>query len=234
MKKLLVVLVAMAMLLSAFCFAEEADLTGVWYLSMVAMEEQTMNAADLGMDMTLTLNADGTAAMESVAMDVSEEGSWTADGNELGITFDGETAPASYEEGYLLLASDDEMQMVFSREEPAAFAAPAAVAAADITDFDGTWTMTMVDAYGMVVNAEMVLPELETLFGGSEPTVIIENGVVTAFGSEEGEQFAFEDGQLVLAGPDIEDTEISLDQFVTLNEDGTIAYTVMGMIFYCE
>ena len=60
MKKLLAVMLSLAMLLTAAAFAEEADLLGIWYLTGVGTEVGTYSPADFGMSMSIELNEDGT------------------------------------------------------------------------------------------------------------------------------------------------------------------------------
>ena len=68
MKRLTSLVLALTMMVGAF--AETADVTGEWYGEL------------LGIQVTLTINADGTSKMDIAGMD-SEEGVWekNEDGN---------------------------------------------------------------------------------------------------------------------------------------------------------
>ena len=78
MKKLLSVLLVLAMLLGACALAETVDLTGEWYLTELAMGDTSVDPSALGMNITITLNGDGTAVLVSTYGDEEEtqEGTW--------------------------------------------------------------------------------------------------------------------------------------------------------------
>ena len=84
MKKLVSLIIALAMLcLMVPAMAEETLPTGEWYLISVSAEGTQVDPAVFGMEMTLTLNEDGTCTMVS---EETEEGTWTFEGNTLTIT----------------------------------------------------------------------------------------------------------------------------------------------------
>ena len=62
MKKLFAIVIALAMLLSAAALAEAADYTGVWYLNAMEAEGESYSPATFGIEMSIELKEDGTAA----------------------------------------------------------------------------------------------------------------------------------------------------------------------------
>lgn len=102
----LALLLALTMMLGAF--AETADVTGEWYGEL------------LGIQVTLTINADGTYKMDIAGMD-SEEGVWekNEDGNlVMDKGTEGEGLVTVTETG--LSTEQDGMKIDFTREAPAA------------------------------------------------------------------------------------------------------------------
>lgn len=233
MKKFVSILLACLMMCTAVLgLAESMDVTGEWYLNTIIMDEMQFSAADFGMNMTLTINADGTLTLDAgMEGEEPEQGTWAADGDAFAVTITGDTVPASITDGLLSMAADEETLMVFSREMPVGFVAAAPVAVEDIAAFNGTWSATMVNAFGMVVPIDAVLEEMDTMIGMTDVNIVIENGVVSLFGAEETQEFPLVDGALFIAGTDEDGV---LDQKIELLEDGTIAYTVMTIIFYCS
>ena len=101
----LALLLALTMMVGAF--AETADVTGEWYGEL------------LGIQVTLTINADGTYKMDIAGMD-SEEGVWekNEDGNlVMDKGTDGEGLVTVTETG--LSTEQDGMKIDFTREAPA-------------------------------------------------------------------------------------------------------------------
>ena len=58
MKKLLCALLALAML-CACAAAEEADVTGTWYLNEIKLGEERINPAAMNLELAFTLNENG-------------------------------------------------------------------------------------------------------------------------------------------------------------------------------
>ena len=55
-----------------------------WYLVSLTQEGVTMNPADYGLEISMTLNADGSSAM--VAYGEDSVGSWSVEGDVISIT----------------------------------------------------------------------------------------------------------------------------------------------------
>ncbi|MGN0759192.1 MAG: leucine-rich repeat protein, partial [Candidatus Ventricola sp.] len=122
---------------------------GVWYGVSMEMEGVSYPLADMGMELTLTIGADGAAEMnmngEGESMQCSmQDGVLTADGVSIALQ-DG-----------MLVVSEDGMTMTLSREKPEASAAPIPVIdeSATIDDLKGVWTLARVTADGMTLPAE--------------------------------------------------------------------------------
>ena len=122
---------------------------GVWYGVSMEMEGVSYPLADMGMELTLTIGADGAAEMnmngegESIQCSM-QDGVLTADG--VGIAL---------QDG-MLVVSEDGMTMTLSREKPEASAAPIPVIdeSATIDDLKGVWTLARVTMDGVTLAAE--------------------------------------------------------------------------------
>ena len=243
MKKLFALVLAAAMLLCCVCYAETATEEGVitLYLTGISMDgENVFNAADIGMNMMLTLNPDGTVTGTASAEgeESASTGTWVEDGDNAIITIDDQPMVMSASEDGLQLVgtmeSDGVTQYLYFGFEPAtpSFNAPAIVAAADASAFNGNWTASFISAFGMNLNMEAAMAEgLGELLGadGTDLTLKISDGNVTVFGTDAG-AFTFADGHLVM---DLGSEELaSFTQTVDLCEDGSLLYSVMGMNIY--
>ena len=122
---------------------------GVWYGVSMEMEGVSYPLSDMGMELTLTIGADGAAEMnmngegESIQCSM-QDGVLTADG--VGIAL---------QDG-MLVVSEDGMTMTLSREKPEASAAPIPVIdeSATIDDLKGVWTLARVTMDGVTLTAE--------------------------------------------------------------------------------
>ena len=122
---------------------------GVWYGVSMEMEGVSYPLSDMGMELTLTIGADGAAEMnmngegESIQCSM-QDGVLTADG--VGIAL----------QNSMLVVSEDGMTMTLSREKPEASAAPIPVIAESTTidDLKGVWTLARVTMDGVTLAAE--------------------------------------------------------------------------------
>ena len=216
MKKALAALVILSMLLGAVALAEAADAAGTWYLIEMVEDGQSINPADLGLTITLTLNDDGSAVMDSGE---GMEGTWTQDGDSVIVTIDGDAMDFALADGTLTAAEDD-MTMVFSRDTVEGFAPAAVVEATAIEDFNGTWEAYKAGIMGMYIDVEQL---------GENVSVTIENGVVSLGGSmfEDSEdtqaiEMNFVDGVLSMAVDEENGGSFSFQ----LLEDGNLVMTM--------
>ncbi len=224
-KKLTALLIALLMFCT-FASADTFDYSGVWYLVSYEAQGMVINPADMGMEMSFTLNADGTGLI--VIPDQEDlVATWTADGETITVTAEDTPLTFMLTEDGMLIAEQDNATMTYGREAPAASFVPASeIAAADITEFDGTWSITMVNAFGMVLPFSAMA---ET--GMMDGTVLIQNGSVTSFGSPAAEAGTLTDGKLVIPSP-LEDG--GLGKTISLLEDGSLSLVFMDMVFYCQ
>jgi len=203
MKKFLSVLLALLVMLSGIsAFASEADLVGDWMLTQASAEGMTFGAADLGVEMTVTLNADGTATMSMTSDGTTEaaEGSWIMIGDVVTITADNEPADFTYENGRLALTEDgvtmylDKDGIIPADAEPSmdlsgllgesevseGTAVEAAVPNAD--ELIGAWTLAGASSSGIELTPEALGMEMSVVLNADFTAVI---SVVTADSSEE-------------------------------------------------
>lgn len=138
----LALLLALTMMVGAF--AETADVTGEWYGEL------------LGIQVTLTINADGTYKMDIAGMD-SEEGVWekNEDGNlVMDKGTDGEGLVTVTETG--LSTEQDGMKIDFTREAPAEDEELTISTETTEEELQGKWQATSVIMNGMSVPMSMV------------------------------------------------------------------------------
>lgn len=226
-KKITALLLSLLML-TALVSAQAADFTGTWYLVSIVNNGIAINPAGSMMDITMNLNADGTATA-SMAGEEDSPGTWSVDSDTLTVTVDEEPLQFTMNENGQLLAEYEGGQMFFGREPAVPDFVPAAEIAADsIAAFDGTWTITSVDIYGMILPFAAVAESGD--FGMDNATIVISDGSVSSFDATEPELGTFSDGKLVLSST----LGDEFAQTFTLMEDGTLSLNFMGFVFYCE
>ena len=196
--------------------AENAALTGEWYLQTLKMGDEEMNAASIGIVMTLELKEDGSAEMNDMT------GTWTAEGEKVTITFEDEAAEAAFTGDTLTLVSEDET-MVFTRDRVEQIEVADVNPEAAAEDFAGEWICKYAGSGDMVLNAEAL--------GMGNTTATVADGKLALAGNE---------SFTILFGPDpIEMTYangsmsytadiagISLIMEATLLQDGMLCLTV--------
>ena len=122
---------------------------GAWYGVSMEMEGVSYPLADMGMDLTITIGADGTAEMhmngegERIRCSM-QDGVLTADGVSFAL------------QDSMLVVSEDGMTMTLSREKPEASAAsiPVIDESATIDDLKGVWALAHVTMDGVTLPAE--------------------------------------------------------------------------------
>ena len=102
MRKILALVLAMCMALAAVSALADEDFTGVWYLTQYGL-----GAA------SLDLKADGTCAatVESADPPTQVEGTWSADGNNVTITYDGQSMAFAFDGTDLVLSAEAMAEM---------------------------------------------------------------------------------------------------------------------------
>lgn len=122
---------------------------GAWYGVSMEIEGVSYPLADMGMDLTITIGADGTAEMhmngegERIRCSM-QDGVLTADGVSFAL------------QDSMLVVSEDGMTMTLSRGKPEASAAsiPVIDESATIDDLKGVWALAHVTMDGVTLPAE--------------------------------------------------------------------------------
>lgn len=213
MKKLLASLLALTMLLSAAvcgAVAEAASLSGEWYADF------------FGLTFTLTLNEDGTYAMDMTGEE-STSGTWTFDGTNIIMDAGTEEEAVLAYDGESLSISIEGIDLQFTREAPASFEPAAARTDTALEEFAGSWELTTVGMMGMYVSPDIIGASIVLNISGTDVTYII-----TEEGGEPMEvqlEAAFADGTLTFADPTADDTEGMSTACISMLEDGTLCMT---------
>lgn len=206
MKKLLSLLLVLAMVLGCTAFAEGVDYTGTWILTGAEAEGIQMGPsmlAMIGLEQSMELNADGTLVMITVvpgAENMEEAGTWTVTETGIALVDDVQTIEVVYQDEMLII--DEEASgavLMFTREGAAPAVAeaagPEAQANVDAASFEGQWLMTGVSMMGMDLSAEdlgmymaFVLADGKGIMGTneSEDGSIVTGEVVYTVTEEEG------------------------------------------------
>jgi len=217
MKKIQTLAIAFILTLAMLCTAalalEPADILGTWYLNAMEVDGMSMNPAMFGMELAMTLEEGGTARMQMSGED-DTMGTWVIDGDEVTIEMDGEGLVFTIEDGNLV-ASEDEMKMVFGKEQAEDTSAEIAPARTDavLADFNGTWNAYLADFEDMKLPIELL---------GIEVTLVIEDGNVVMTVSEDTLELAGDvsEGILMATG---EDAGEAVTMAFSLHEDGVLS-----------
>lgn len=150
MKKLLSLLLALAMLLGMTAFAEEEpfDYTGLWVLTGVSTTGVTVDPSALGLDMTMELYEDGSCTL--IALGEEEKGAWILIEGGVSV-IDEDAVPMNLilnEEGALTV-EEEGATMIFTREE---YAEP--LSGLTVADFNGSWIFVYAETMGQIILAE--------------------------------------------------------------------------------
>ena len=217
MKKLFAVVIALAMLLSAAAVAEATDFTGMWYLNNMEMEGMTVSAAEFGMEMTFDLKEDGTVDAHQARGEETDDkqGTWTAEGDTVTITVDGEAMEFALTDGNLV-ADADGIKMILGREkiEGEAYVAGEPRTDAAEADYAGAWNAFKIFSEGLYMDAAVV--------GFDDLTATVEGTTVTLNGflfENEAFETALTDGALTYAAEDPDTVMISGIQAQLLQDD---------------
>ena len=224
MKKILSILLALSLLLSAAAFAEATDLTGEWYGSI------------FGAPVTLTLSEDGTYEIVSPLSDEPSTGVWelTDDGvvidagteQEYTMAYDGESLTMTQQE------DDQTIEVVFTREMPETFEPAAVKADAALEDFAGNWVASYVNFMDMTLDVaamgmDMTLSVDDTTATLNSESMQMEN---------ESMDLPFADGALGLEVSGDDESADGVAIRIQMLEDGMLALSLdffgTQMVFY--
>lgn len=225
MKKFAALLMAVMMVLCMTIAAVNAE-SITMYLTSIVMGDMTFSPAQMGMEMTIVFNDDGTCNMTQNG-ETSPVMTWTSEGGV--ITIADETTPLSLTvEGNEMIAEQDGIKLVFGTEAPVAAASVAGdpVAAESAAAFNGSWVCVELNLGGIVMPVSTIsAEEMQTLFGTTEIKIVCDNGVVSLFG-QDAMEFNFENGVLTLP-------EDVMPATLTLTSNGYLNADLMGMVFVC-
>ena len=233
MKKLisLVLILCMACLLVP-AMADE-DVTGEWYLKTMKNGDTEYDAASIGYNIVMTLNADGTVVMITPVSEDPSNGTWTLEGDTITVNIDDSPVSGTVADGVLSL-SQDETTMIFTREQSEGIQLAEVNPDAAAEDFEGEWTIKYVSMAGLTMDP--------TATGEAMPGLLIENGslkftgessMTTAFGTS-ALPLTYENGALGYA---LTLGETSITIKAEMLQDGMLALslgmgdTVVGMYF---
>lgn len=222
MKKLLSLLLALMMGLGCIAFAEGVDYTGTWVLTSAEASGVTMDAdmlAMLGMDMTMTLNADGTMTVSMLGME--EAGTWVATENGVAITDEEETIELPYQNDMLLMEQDGTIMML-ARGEASAQADDGIQADPNAASYNytGVWVLSGVEMFGVQMDPATV--------GVSGDVALYEDGTCTLTMQDESQ-----DGTWAVTGTGITTTDAQgvVDAYTLVNGELVVEQDGMKLIF---
>ena len=202
----LALLLALTMMVGAF--AETADVTGEWYGEL------------LGIQVTLTINADGTYKMDIAGMD-SEEGVWekNEDGNlVMDKGTEGEGLVTVTETG--LSTEQDGMKIDFTREAPAEDEELTISTETTEEELQGKWKATYVVMNGVSVSMSKV--ENDCIIEVKESNLYLRDLLGQTMLAEIPIPMTFMDGVLIASLPTDENTT---QMFVVAKlTDGTVLF----------
>lgn len=238
MKKLITILAAVmltAALTGTAIASEAGDLAGTWYLATMVQDGMEVDAsvvASMGMNITVTLNEDGTAIMDMSGS--ATEGTWTPDG---GLQVEENPIPLQLVDGNLVIEQGN-VKMVLSKEPPEikTFTLAPAVENPQLGDFNGTWKSTLYQFMGISMPIKLAGTEFSfTIQDGSvkysETTYDMENNFAvldtiekefSAKQAEDGTLFIDFAGEEVLSKLSPGCSGINL----TLRQDGVLTGTI--------
>lgn len=224
MKKLLSLLLALAVMLGCTALAEAAaaDYVGTWMLTTLETAEATMDMtmlAQLGMDMTMTLNADGT--MFTTTMGVKEEGTWVVTEQGIAITDDEETIQIIYQDDALRI-EEDGAAMLLTRKDASAQADAGVQADPGAADYDyvGAWVLDAVEMFGLQVDPATA--------GVSGDMALYEDGTCTLTMLDESQEGTW---AITETGITTTDAEGVVDTYTLVNGQLVVEQTGMKLIF---
>ena len=171
MKKLIAVILTLALSTLAVAMAETADYLGTWYLNEMTMGDASFAPAAMGMDLTMEIKEDGTAVLTAPSEEEAEQAAtWTLDGETLTVTVDGEDMTLTLQDGAL---KEGGMGMCFGREkvEAEVYEPAAVVEDAVEADYAGTWKSKYMEMEGNYIQASMFSMDLTAVIDGATMTL---------------------------------------------------------------
>lgn len=156
-RKIMALVVLAVLFITGTAVADtSSDLIGTWYLQSIQAEGKTFSAASLGINMTMTLNADGSAAFLESSGEGTEEdtGNWSANGGNVSITLSGDTMVYRYADGQLVFSAGSDT-LTFTKSQSSI---PVRAQEIAVTDggrcFIGSWTLYAILVDDVLLDAE--------------------------------------------------------------------------------
>ena len=165
-------LISLALVLCMACMlipaaADDIDVTGEWYASM------------MGIPVAMVLNADGTGVMTVPGQEGDTAATWTLEGDQITITANDSPASGTATADSIILAAGG-MEYVFTREPVAAITIADVKADAAAEEFYGDWSIAYMESDGII----MAISELADL-GLAFPNIRLAEGTVEFIASSE-------------------------------------------------
>ena len=214
MKKLIAVILTLALSTLAVAMAETTDYLGTWYLNEMTMGDASFAPAAMGMDLTMEIKEDGTAVLTAPGEEEAvQAATWTLDGETLTVTVDREDMTLTLQDG-ALKGEQGGMGMCFGREkvEAEVYEPAAEVEDAVEADYAGTWVSKYMEMEGNYIPASMLGMDLTSVVDGTAMTLdgmyvfentkiesTFSNGVLTHEGGDD-EMYAGITAQLLQDG----------------------------------
>ena len=201
--------------------AQSADIPeeyqGTWYGLNMELDGEAYPLADLGLDVTMTIGADGTAEM-NMGGDVDHLQCAMQDGALVAGTM-----VFTLRDGVLSLSEDGAM-MTLSREKPEAAGAsiPVIDESATLEEIKGVWTVVRVTMDGLTLPAETADMAGDTLVVYGDTCDLTLQGMTM-----DGLPCSMNDFALIVP---VLDGEFA----ATLREDGTLAIEMSDATLWCE
>lgn len=225
MKKLISLLLALMLLGCTAALAESETFGGVWYLSYLVSDGEQINAADMGMNLTLVFSDDlSSAAFTSSFMSEESTTNLTCavEGDTITLTSDEDSLIATVEDGLLLLDEGEDTRMVFSREAPAGTVVET-VAVESAEAFFGEWDAVSLTMMGLAVDPGEA---------GVAPHFSISAEGITMTDGEEVETmpYTFENGMLTVVAKVSDDTAEEAVEGLDIPVGGEFTTTVEMLV----
>ena len=225
MKRKLTLLLAclMALTMALTGAAESLSPVGSWTLTGVEMQGMTLDPAMLGMEITMTLNEDGTAEMGMSGL--VEEGTWSMDGDTVTmLDANGDTMTLTLAEDGTLRGEDDGVGMIFTHSGEAApianemVAPEGALEDVALADFNGEWTSTRAVVMGQEVPMEQIGQQMDANIQDGSVTITTTDGSGTIQAALDGNALIVDNAGVQMPFYLLEDgtMSMSLDIGVTI------------------
>lgn len=222
MKKICSLLLVLCLAAAACAAAADFSPAGAWY----SVRMQTAQGADViitgsGTQIIFDLKEDGSAVLTEIqgGVSLSDNGSWTVEGDTVTITVSGQSRTLTVQDGELVMDNGN-ARLFFSLEKPSADIPQVQVVRAESAEaFNGRWSMFRVLKDGMLADQGTIgsdqVPMVNIGEGKLIETAADENGQIVEYVYE----CTFADGMLTAVLTDAAGTLIIE---YSLLEDGTL------------